>query len=243
MFGDWEASLMTGLAPFVGLILDAVREYRRKNAVAGWYAAENLIEWIKKKHPAEWKALKESYGDAPKPAEAVRDAIDAYLPSLNQRVLQRYPTNIIWRISATTQPPEVAPVPEEKSKPSRPIRQRGQPWVTLIDKKDLEGLRRWLDDGGDPNAPARNKGGEPLDYAAVFGNAAMVRLLLERGAKGKQPLSEAVSNERSEVARLLLQAGVPTLEDLRQAGSIVRAVVDDPELGKLIQKELRRRRK
>jgi hypothetical protein len=232
---------MTGLAPYVELILAAVLELRRKNKIAGWYTAENMIEWIKKKHPAEWKALKESFGDAPKPAEAVRDAIDAYLPSLNQRVLQRYPTNIIWRISATTQPPEVAPVPEEK--PSLPSRQRGQQWVALIDNKDLEGLRRWLDDGGDPNAPARTKGEEPLDYAAVFGNAAMVGLLLERGAKGKQPLSEAVSNERGENARLLLQSGVPSLEDLRQAGSIVRAVVDDPELGRLIQKELRRRRK
>jgi hypothetical protein len=156
-------------------------------------------------------------------------------------VLQRYPTNIIWRISATTQPPEVAPVPEEKT--PQPSRQRGQPWVALIDKKDLEGLRRWLDDGGDPNAPAREKGEEPLDYASVFGNAAMVQLLLERGAKGNQPLSEAASNDRGENARLLLQAGVTTLDDLRQAGSIVRTVMDDPELERLIQKELRKRRK
>jgi hypothetical protein len=234
---------MTRLAPFVELILDAVREYRRKNAVAGWYTAGNLIEWLKKKFPAEWKALMESYGDAPKPAESVRDAIDAYLPSLNQRVLHRYPTNIIWRVSATTQPPEVAPVPDGKSKPSRPSRQRGQPWVALIDKKDLEGLRRWLDDGGDPNAQARVKGEEPLDYAAVFGDVGMVRLLLERGAKGKQPLFEAVSNDRGEVARLLLQSGVSTLDDLRQAGSLLRAVVDDPELERLIRKELRQRRK
>src|SRR5262245_58344141 len=156
---------MTRLASFVELILDALRECRRKNAVAGWYAADNLIAWVKKKHPAEWKALKAGYDDAPRPVEAVRDAIDAYLPSLNQRVLQRYPTNIIWRISATTQPPEVAPIPEGKPKPSRPSRQRGQPWVALIDKKDLNGLRRWLDDGGDPNAPGRAEGEEPLDYA------------------------------------------------------------------------------
>src|SRR5262245_34123033 len=212
MFGDWEASLMTGLAPFVGLILDAVREYRRKNAVAGWYAAENLIEWIKKKHPAEWKALKAAYDDAPKPVEAVRDAIDAYLPSLNQRVLQRYPTNIIWRISATTQPPEVAPVPEGESKPSRPSRQRAQQGVALTAKKDLEGLARWRDKGGDPNAPGRAQEEAPLDYAAVWGNEGMVRLLLERGARGKLPLFEAVCNERGEIARLLLQTGVLTVE-------------------------------
>jgi hypothetical protein len=234
---------MTRLAPFVELILDAVREYRRKNAVAGWYTAENLIEWLKKKHPAEWKALKAGYDDEPKPAEAVRDAIDAYLPSLNQRVLQRYPTNIIWRVSATTQPPEVAPVPEGEPKPSRPRRQRGQPWVALIDKKDLEGLQRWLDDGGDPNAPGRGEGEGPLDYAAVWGDEGVVRLLLERGARGKLPLFEAVSNDRGEVARLLLQSGVPTVEDLRQAASVLRNVVNDPELEQLIQKELRRRRK
>lgn len=234
---------MKRLAPYVELILEAVHEYRRKNAVAGWYTAENLLEWLKKKHPAEWKTLKAGYGDAPKPAEAMREAIDAYLPSLNQRVLQRYPTNIIWRISATTKPPEVAPVPEGEPKPKPPSRQRGQPWVALIDKKDLAGLRRWLDEGGDPNAPGHAQGEEPLDYAAVWGHEEMVRLLLERGARGKQPLFEAVSHERGDVARLLLQSGVPTLEDLRQAGSVLRAVVDDPELEKLIQKELRRRRK
>jgi len=188
------------------------------------------------------KALKAGYDDAPKPAEAVRDAIDAYLPSLNQRVLQRYPTNIIWRVSATTQPPEFAPIPAGEPKPSRPRRQRGQPWVALIDKKDLEGLRRWLDDGGDPNAPGRDEGEAPLDYAAVWGNEGMVRLLLGSGARGKRPLFEAVSNDRGEVARLLLQTGVATLEDLRQAGSVLRAVVDDPELERLIQKELHRRR-
>src|SRR5262249_43624326 len=155
------------------------------NADAGWYTAENLMEWLKKKHPAEWKALKTVYGDAPKPVEAVRVAIDAYLPSLNQRVLQRYPTNIIWRVSATTQPPAVAPLPRGKAKPPGPSRQRGQPWVALIDKQDLEGLRRWLDEGGDPNAPGRDKKGEaPLDYAAVWGTEGMVRLLLERGARG-----------------------------------------------------------
>jgi hypothetical protein len=52
-----------------------------------------------------------------------------------------------------------------------------------------------------------------------------------------------VLNGRGEVARLLLEYSVPTSEDLREARAVVRDLVDDPELYRLVEKELRRRRK
>jgi hypothetical protein len=70
-----------------------------------------------------------------------------------------------------------------------------------------------------------------------------VRLLLERGAKGRFPLREAVLDGRGGVARLLLESGVPTLADLRDSLAVIRDLVDDPELDRLVEKELRRRRK
>lgn len=235
--------MMSQLAPFADLILEALQEYHRRNAIAGWYSAENLADRIKKKHPDAWKQLSASFSDSPKVKVAVRDAIDAYLPSLNQRVLQRYPTNIIWRISAATKPPEAAPKPKEKPKPTRPRRQRGQPWISLIDKKNVKGLKRWLEEGGDPNAPGRDPTEGPLNYAAVWGDESIIRLLLEHGATGSQAVAEAVSNDRGDIARLLLQESNPNLDDLRQAGALLRAVVNDPELERLIQKFIRKHRK
>jgi len=82
-----------------------------------------------------------------------------------------------------------------------------------------------------------------LDYAAVWGNESIVRLLLERGAQGTQPLFEAVSNQRGDIARILLESGVPTLEDLRQSASYLRALGDDDDLIRLIRNAQRRRPK
>ena len=89
---------------------------------------------------------------------------------------------------------------------------------------------------------AVRRGKQPLDYAVHSGDMALVRMLLERGAKGRMPLMEAVLDDRGAVARLLLESKVPTMEDLREARAIVRDLVDDPELERLIERELRRRR-
>jgi hypothetical protein len=240
---------MQRLTPFTDVILESVREINRKHAIAGWYDVRYLIKWLESKRKAELKALYDAYWDAPNPKEAAQAAIEAYLPLLNQKKMGTLPKEpkgsvIMWKVSPKTVPPLTAPAPKaEAPRPERPRRARGQPWVALIDKGDAAGLRRWLDEGGDPNALGRKDDEAPLDYAAQSGDVALVRLLLERGAKGRLPLREAVLTFRVAVARVLLESGVPTLDDLREARAIVRDLVDDPELERLIEKELRRRRK
>lgn len=240
---------MSRLAPHVALILEAVQEINRRHEIAGWYDARYLIKWMENKRKPELKALYDAFRGEPDPKQAAFSAIEAYLPALNQKKMGTIPVApkgsvIMWKVSSRTTPPAEAPPPQtEAPRPERPQRVRGQPWVALIDKGDVEGLRQWLDTGGDPNAPGRKKGEEPLDYAASSGDVTLVQLLLERGAKGNLPLLEAVLNFRGEVARLLLEHDVPTAEDLREARAVVRDLVDDPELGKLIEKKQRQRRK
>jgi hypothetical protein len=240
---------MSGLAPYAYLILEAVREIHRRHAIAGWYDVRYLIKWLHSKHKPELKALYDAYRDAANPQQEAQAAIEAYLPALNQKKMGTIPVEpkgsvIMWKVSPKTAPPAAAPVPKaEEPRPERPRRARGQPWVALIDKGDVVGLRRWLDAGGDPNAPARGEGESPLDYAASSGDVALVQLLLEHGAKGRLPLREAVLDGRGAVARLLLEHGVSTVEDLREARAVVRDLVDDSELYRLIERELRRRRK
>lgn len=240
---------MSRLAPFAPLLLEALQEIHRKHAIAGWYDVRYLIKWLQSKRKPELKALYDAYRDVPDPKQAVLLAIEAYLPALNQKKMGTIPVEpkgsvVMWKVSPKTVPPAEAPAPStEAPPPEQPRRVRGQPWVALIDKGDLAGLRDWLDAGGDPNAPGRVEGEEPLDYAASSGEVELTRLLLERGAKGRMPLLEAVLNVRGEVARLLLDHKVPTVEDLREARAVVRDLVDDEELFRLIERELRRRRK
>lgn len=239
---------MSRLAAYTHLILEAVRDIHRRHAIAGWYDVTYLIKWLKAKHKQEWKALYAEFLDCPDPMNALLAEIDAYLPALNPKKLGTRPIEpkgsiILWRVSSKTAPPAQAPAPKvKKARPAQPRRARGQPWITRIDNGDLVGLRRWLDGGGDPNAPGRGEGEAPLDYAAASGDVAMVRLLLERGAKGQWPLREAVLNFRGAAARLLLDYNV-SLQDLCEARAVVRDLVDDPELARLIEKELRRRRR
>lgn len=241
--------MLSRLAPYTQVILEAVQEIHRRHAIAGWYDVRFIIKRLQSSHKKEWKALCEAFEGVPDRKRAVQGAIEAYLPALNQRKMGTIPIEpkgsvIMWRVSPRTVPPAKAPAPlTEAARPERPRRVRGQPWISCIDKGDLDGLRRWLDAGGDPNALGRDEGEAPLDYAAKSGDVALTRLLLERGAKGKLPLMEAVLNNRGRTARLLLESGVTKVEDLREARAIVRNLVDDSELYRLIEKELRRRRK
>jgi hypothetical protein len=239
---------MSRLAPYTHLILAALQEVHRRHAIAGWYDVRYLLKWLHSKHRAELDALYDAFRDERDPKLAAQKTIEAYLPSLNQKKMGTIPvepkgTVVMWKVSPNTAPPAEAPPPvAEALRKERPRRVRGQPWISLINQGDLEGLRRWLDAGGDPNAPGRAEGESPLDYAAGMGAEAMVRLLLERGARGVLPLREAVLNDRGAIARLLLESATLSAEDLREARAIVRDLMDDPELARLIEKARRRQR-
>jgi ankyrin repeat protein len=74
--------------------------------------------------------------------------------------------------------------------------------------------RLLLEAGADPNPYAG--GGPPIVYAAQYGHAPTVRLLLEKGAKGDElagALYVAILQGRAEAVRLLLEAGVPVPGD------------------------------
>ena len=63
-----------------------------------------------------------------------------------------------------------------------------KPWMMLIDNNDLEGLRRWLDAGGDPQAKEEMViGFSALQWAQSWERHEMVALLLSRGAKPPKP--------------------------------------------------------
>lgn len=238
---------MSRLAPFAQLILESVQHYHVRHAIAGYYDVEHLIKWFGTKHKDELKKLYAAYKDCPDPKRAVQVEIEEYLPALNQKKLSTRPIEpkgciILWRVAARTAPPAEAPVPVAKVPEAPPAKPGKQPWIALIDNGDLAGLRKWLDGGGDANAPGKKDGESPLDHAASAGEVAMVQLLIERGAKGKMPLLEAVLNFRGAAARVLLEHN-PSLDDLKQARATVRDLVDDPELFQLIEAELRRRKR
>ena len=63
-----------------------------------------------------------------------------------------------------------------------------KPWMMLIDNNDLDGLRRWLDAGG--NAQAEEDlviGYSALEWAQSWERHDMVELLMSRGAKPRKP--------------------------------------------------------
>lgn len=103
------------------------------------------------------------------------------------------------------------------------------------DRGDVEGVRRYLDKGVDPNNRP-NYLGTPLQRAAHAGQDDVVRLLISRGAKVNDnrtllpPLAEAVRSGNASTARILLAAGARITNDVRryamQSG--------DPEIRTLI---------
>jgi hypothetical protein len=63
-----------------------------------------------------------------------------------------------------------------------------KPWMMLIDNNDLDGLRRWLDAGG--NAQAKEDiliGFSALEWAQSLERHDMVALLMSRGAQPRKP--------------------------------------------------------
>jgi ankyrin repeat protein len=98
-------------------------------------------------------------------------------------------------------------------------------WYTMANAaalnktEDVEGMVRR---GDNPNF-TDGQGRTPLDYAAIFGNAAMMKLLLDGGARvdyrdnfGRIPLHWAAESGQAETVRLLLAAKSPVDATARQ---------------------------
>src|SRR5262249_42387058 len=89
-----------------------------------------------------------------------------------------------------------------------------QPWMELLDADNLEGVRRWLDDGGDPNVEDE-LAQTPVEYAAGEGKGEAVTLLLERGAEPRGAFTRALHAGHSGVLRAILASGMGG-EDARE---------------------------
>jgi cell wall assembly regulator SMI1 len=90
-----------------------------------------------------------------------------------------------------------------------------KPWMTLIDNDDVEGLRQWIDSGGDVQAHDDVVTGiTALDHAARAGRLEIVKLLVSRGAKPRGGLLRpsahryAVQAGRRDVADFLAKQGM-----------------------------------
>jgi ankyrin repeat protein len=104
----------------------------------------------------------------------------------------------------------VAPAPAEK-------RSLGEQFDIAIERADLATVKALVEGGADPETPIQfgENSWTPLIKAAREGRAAIVRFLLEKGAKvnaassdgGELPLSQAASRGYDDVVEILLRAG------------------------------------
>jgi hypothetical protein len=90
-----------------------------------------------------------------------------------------------------------------------------KPWMALIDNDDVEGLRQWLDNGGDVQASDEVVLGiTALEHAAYTGRLEIVKLLVTRGVKPRgglvQPSAHryAVQAGHHDVADFLAKHGM-----------------------------------
>jgi hypothetical protein len=90
-----------------------------------------------------------------------------------------------------------------------------KPWMMLIDNDDVEGLRQWIDSGGDVQAHDDVVTGiTALEHAARTGRMEIVKLLVSRGAKPRGGLFRpsahryAVQAGHHEVADFLAKQGM-----------------------------------
>lgn len=109
-----------------------------------------------------------------------------------------------------------------------------KPWMMLIDSNDVEGLRHWIDQGGD--VQARDDlvvGLTALEHAAQTGRLEIVKLLVSRGAKPRAGLLRpsahryAVQAGHRDVADFLAQRGMAKgywLQYLVGAASVLAAI-------------------
>ena len=84
-----------------------------------------------------------------------------------------------------------------------------------IQNNDINDLIRLLDSGADPNAGVREPEGNSLHIAAYYGNAACLKILIDRGGNVKlldnnseTPLYYAAKHGHTECIKLLLESGI-----------------------------------
>jgi ankyrin repeat protein len=115
-----------------------------------------------------------------------------------------------WSIGAAT--PELNEILfQHGMDPNRPNWLRITALHLLAGKGDVENAAIFIDHGADLNARDEEFRSTPLGYAAKYGKAAMVELLLRRGARPKlpddppwaTPLAWAILREHNEIVRLL----------------------------------------
>jgi peptidoglycan/LPS O-acetylase OafA/YrhL len=86
--------------------------------------------------------------------------------------------------------------------------------VESVRRHDLDGIERALDGGADPNQVDPEFGVPPLSWAAIYGDAPIARLLIDRGADvngkdkyGSRALHSAAFLGHLDVAELLIERG------------------------------------
>src|SRR5262249_31092160 len=109
-----------------------------------------------------------------------------------------------------------------------------RPWMRLIDNNDVEGLRQWIDHGGDVQARDDALVGlTALEHAASTGRLEIVKLLVSRGAKPRGGLLRpsahryAVQAGHRDVADFLARQGMAKgywLQYLVGAASVLAAI-------------------
>lgn len=84
------------------------------------------------------------------------------------------------------------------------------PFIWLLARDDVEGLRRWLDAGGSLESQERllSLTATPAEFAAYYGCLQCLRLLAERGAKLDCALALAVHSRQYDAVTYLQDKGV-----------------------------------
>lgn len=100
-----------------------------------------------------------------------------------------------------------------------------RPWLECIHKNDVEGCRRWLDSGGNPNVQS-DYCNLPLEEAAFQDRLDIVKLLVERKAKKGSSFLYSVQAGHREIARFLAPLGV-NQDDATEALTHYRWVNED----------------
>jgi len=143
--------------------------------------------------------------------------------------------------------------------------EQARPWMELIDRADVDSVRKWLDTGPELDRRDPASGFTPIEYAAwghdpdvALGDVhpadvrlrracrEIVEMLLARGAVPARALRHAFFARNTSIVKMLLAAGLDGVpaEDLRDVRYYLRnrpAWADD-ELKAAVEKELKARR-